>query len=337
MRGRRYTRVHRLLKIITLIQSGPRYGSGLNAGDLSRECGTSVRNIYRDLKMLDGAGVPVYRDDEYGGYRIRGDFFMPPVELTLEESLSLMLAARTIGKQEQVGMMKPLAMASAKVSDRLPMSIRRELDKCDGHIDIRLARSMHDDGIKDVYRDMQLAIGSGRKLDCRYVSPPGRREKRGSKVRGCDGDFLFRPYCLYWGKRAWYAIGLHEYYGEVRCMKLSRFEKVLVTKERYTIPKAFSLEKFLGKCWRMIPEGKVYKVELWFDPEFAETVADTHWHDTQDVVWQDDGSVTMRFEVDGLGEIKWWVLGMGPHCVVRKPVRLRGEVRKLAEGIIKNY
>jgi len=48
----------------------------------------------------------------------------------------------------------------------------------------------------------------------------------------------------------------------------------------------------------MIRGKKTYEVELHFDAEFAETVADTHWHPTQETIWQDDGSVIFRCKVD---------------------------------------
>ena len=69
----------------------------------------------------------------------------------------------------------------------------------------------------------------------------------------------------------------------------------------------------------------------------AETIADTHWHRTQDVVWRDDGSIEFTCTVDGLDEIVWWVMGMGPHCVVRKPAELVDRVRALAEQLYRQY
>ena len=86
----------------------------------------------------------------------------------------------------------------------------------------------------------------------------------------------------------------------------------------------------LGDAWRMIRGSRKYNVEIWFDAEFAETIADTHWHKTQQVAWQADDSIVFRCTVDGLDEIVWWVLSMGPHCVVSKPRALAERVKQLA-------
>jgi proteasome accessory factor B len=103
------------------------------------------------------------------------------------------------------------------------------------------------------------------------------------------------------------------------------------------IPEDFSLARHLGNAWRMIRGQKTYRVELAFDPEFAETIADTHWHPTQEVIWNDDQSITFRCKVDGLEEIVWWVLSMGPHCVVNKPKELAEQVKELAAAMVANY
>ena len=105
----------------------------------------------------------------------------------------------------------------------------------------------------------------------------------------------------------------------------------------YAIPDDFTVESYLGNAWRMIRGKKRYEVELRFDAAFAETIADTHWHSTQQIDWHEDGSITFRCTVDGLDEIVWWILSMGPHCVVAKPKELAGRVKELATKIVEKY
>ena len=101
--------------------------------------------------------------------------------------------------------------------------------------------------------------------------------------------------------------------------------------------KDFSLDDHFGNAWRMIRSDDEYDVELVFDAEFAETISDTLWHPTQEFQWHDDGSITFTCKVDGLNEIVWWILSMGPHCVVKQPQVLADRVKDLAQGIIKSY
>ncbi len=324
--ARAYTRVHRLLRILSLIQSR----RDLNAAKLADLCDTTPRTIYRDLNMLEGAGIPYSFDPETRGYTIRRDFFMPPVELALEESLALICLAEQVSSREQIPFLEAAARAVVKIRSQLPGRIRDRLEEVSPHLEIRLAAATPPDGIADVYQLVRKAIATRRALRCVYETPRRRPSEPPER-------FLFRPYCLFFGQRAWYAIGHHSGRRELRCLKLNRFTRMEPTDTPYAIPDDFSLRSYLGKAWRMIRGDRVYKVELHFDAEFAETIADTHWHDTQEIEWHDDGSIAFRCEVAGLDEIVWWVLSMGPHCTVRRPKELARRVRDLARKTAAKY
>lgn len=322
-----YGRIHRLLKILTLIQSE----AGWNARRLALKCGTTERNIYRDLKMLQGAGVPYFHCDETNGYRVRNDFFMPAVSLSLEESLALVALAEHVGRTEQVPFTSAAGKAIEKIRCNLPRPVQDELQKLDGGMAIHLAASAPPEGMLDVYQAVRQAIASRRALDCEYES---LGDGNGSKPKG---RFLFQPYKLFFSQRAWYAVGYHGGRKAVRSLKLNRFTRCNLTDKPYAVPDEFSLKQHLGNAWRMIRGKDSFDVVIAFDAEFAETIADTHWHATQRIDYHDDGSITFRCKVDGLDEIVWWVLSMGPHCRVKQPKELAARVRELAAKMVASY
>ncbi len=312
-----YSRIHRLLKILTLIQGS----RGWTAKRLAEECGTTERTIYRDLKMLEGAGVPYFFDEQTSGYSVRRDFFLPPVQLTLDEALALAALAEQVGGLEQIPLTRSAGRAISKVRGQLPNRIRDELEKIVDQVSIKLAATTPPEGIDDVYETMRRALSGGLALKCQYESPGGNGEAK---------SFVFKPYTLLFNQRAWYAIGHHDGHDAVRCLKLNRFCRLELTDRRFERPEQFNVDDHLGNAWRMIRGETSYDVELVFDAEFAETIADTHWHRTQEVMWMDDGSIHFRCTVDGLEEIVWWVMSMGPHCTVKQPPELADRVRELA-------
>lgn len=332
-----YSRIHRLLKILTLIQGQ----TGWTARRLAQECGTTERTIYRDFKMLEGAGIPFHFDEQSRGYQVRRDFFLPPVQMTLEEALALVVLGEQVGGREQLPFTRPAEKAIVKLRGQLPAALRQELETIVNHVAVRLGPVNPPEGSADVYELVRAALSRKRSLLCEYDSVSAANAARlngdGFDVAEGGEPFHFDPYTLFFSHRAWYAVGHHGGRGEVRCLKLNRFTRCEPTQRRFTIPQRFTLDDHLGKAWRMIRGSKRYRVELWFDPTFAETIADTHWHGTQEVIWNEDGSITFRCEVDGLEEIVWWVLSMGPHCVVRKPAELVRRTRELAESIVARY
>jgi len=321
-----YTRVHRLLKIISLIQSS-RYW---NAADLARECETSERNIFRDLQQLEAAGVPIVFDETAKGYQVATQFFMPPVHLTAEEALALSALCEHISKHEQIPFLKAAWRALHKIESQLPSEIQQDLAQQARSMFIRTAPAMPPDGYQDVYDDMQNALASKCALRCRYepVAAGGLNDRAAKNTS--EDTFEFHPYALLFSVRAWYVIGLHGGRDDLRCLKLSRFSKVTPTEIEYEIPVDFDVQQHLGNAWRMIRDGDDVRVQIEFDAEFAQTVADTQWHRTQEIDWHAGGGCTFRCTVAGLSEIEWWVLSMGPHAKVIEPKELADRVKKLA-------
>jgi predicted DNA-binding transcriptional regulator YafY len=319
-----YTRVHRLLRILTLVQSR----SGWTARDLAAECGVEERTIFRDLNELGGAGVPIVFDSATGGYRVQQEFFLPPVQLTAEEALSMGLLCEHIAQHEQIPYLKPAWRALHKLVAQLPESVREEVNSVLGQMAVQTERAVPPDGHSDVYDRIREAIATKRALVCSYESLSG-----GSP----DEIFDFEPYTLFFCVRTWYAIGFHSGRDAVRCLRLNRFTKVTPTERPYEIPDSFSLESHLGNAWRMIRGDTEYDVELRFSPEFAQTVSDTRWRPNQSLEFHQDGSVTLKFRVAGLAEIVWWVLSYGPHCVVVEPPMLRDRVSELARRTFELY
>ncbi|MEX2672875.1 MAG: WYL domain-containing protein [Phycisphaeraceae bacterium] len=319
------TKVHRLLRLLTLMQQGDAGNAAVLAGQL----GVAERTVYRDLAVLTDLGVPHYFDDEDGRYRVRKEFFLPPVQLNAAESLALLCLANGIGGDEQIALTGAASRAMEKVRGQLPQRVLDELGDVHEHMDVNLpASGPAGESIRDVFGLVQSAIRQRRALRCCYESLNSETD---------DRPFVFRPFALAFDQRAWYAIGHHDGRGEVRRLKLNRFVAVDQTDTPYAIPDDFSLAAYRGKAWRMIRGDTLHKIVIDFTADMAETVSDTNWHPTQQIDDHPDGSITFHCEVEGLDEIVWWLLGYGPHAHVREPAELAERVAELARGTVERY
>ena len=347
-----YTRrIHRLLQIITLVQGDTTF----TPARLTQELGLEERTFYRDIKVLRDAGVPIDFDKERNGYVISRDFFLRPTELSIEEALSLCLLAQQAQPAEQLPHTRHAARAIEKIRSNLPTAFRDELEQLIPHVEVALARS-ENEGASDVFAKIQHAITSRRSVKCGYQSlrgkddapedapdeapdeaPDDAPDNKPDNTPDNTRAFRFDPYALYFGQRAWYVIGKRHSDGVLRTLKLSRFVECTPTNQPFAIPDDFSLETYFGQAWRMMRGEGRHKIELRFSAAFAETVADTWWHASQESEQHDDGSVTMYFEIDGLDEIVWWILSYGPHCTVIQPPELRDRVVNAARKMLESY
>jgi proteasome accessory factor B len=319
-----YTKVHRLMQIISLVQTQ----RGWTTKELARELGTTGRTIFRYINQLRELGIPIENTPNNNGYTIRGTYFMPPVQLTIEEALAMSALCETLADSGAIPFIRPASMAIHKIQSQLPLSIRQELTQRLQTMQLKTSPTMDEEGYKDVYDTAQSALLKKKILECKYESIGGGSE---------DEIFLFHPYALFFGTRAWYIVGYHEGRDAIRTLKLSRFLRMDMTKHSSEVPASFSLEKHFGNSWIMIPGKKDYKVEIKFEHPFSLTVSDTRWHATQEIEWHNDDSCTFKCTVSGLDEIVWWVLSMGPNCKVLKPKELSERVVTLSKKITERY
>jgi len=321
-----FTKLQCLFRLVTLLQTG----DGGNAAHLAAKFNVVPRTIYRYLHDLNELGVPCYFDEEADCYRIRKDFFLPPLHLTASETLALTFLVERVAGQEQIALTGPAAQALEKIRARLPDKVLKEIGEVDDHIAVQLLPTgPAGDAIKDVFEPIREAIATRRAVRCRYESLNPDSDS--------NETFLFKPYKLFFDHRSWYAIGDHAGRGEVRRLKLNRFISIEATDHPYEIPQDFTLESYRGKAWRMIRGEATFNVVIHFDAMMAETVSDTHWHPTQEIEDHEDDSITFRCEVDGLEEIVWWVMGYGPGAQVIEPRELADKVAMLARETAKKY
>lgn len=317
------SRIYRLLRLITMLQSGRTH----TAGELAGELEVSKRTIFRDLNMLELAHIPYYHDPDSGGYRISQHFFLPPINLTITEALAMLMLTSRLRGARRLPLLSQAARAAMKLESALPPSIRQHVGSVIDRVSVSLGALAGHKGMDAMFDRLTSAI-IGRNI-CRvvYISFYERRQI----------VTFIHPLRLMFLGRAWYVLAYSARHRQVRTFKLGRIRKLAVTARAFGWPKDVDLEKHFGSAWSMIPEGKLYDVHLRFGPKVSGNVAEVQWHPSQRVQWNDDGSVDYYVRVDGLGELSWWVLGYGDQVEVMEPPQLRDRVARTAAAVLNKY
>ncbi len=319
----RVSRIWRLLRLITLL-SGRR---SLTAGELGRELEVSRRTIFRDLSALEMARIPYYYDRTSGGYKINQHFFLPAVNLTLKEALALLLLAGGAFGSEPVPLLKDSVYAAAKLESVLPEPIREHVGSVIDNFRMNLGPVSSHEGLDSVFSRLAAAIHDKHVCEIRYSS---FHEGKQITVR-------LHPLRMVFHQRAWYLIAYSVKHKELRTFKLVRMDKLTVTSRAFSRDRDPQLDDYFGNAWGMIPEGKLYKVHLHFEPKVAGNVAEVLWHPQQKAEHNDDGSIEYHVTVDGLGEITWWILGYGDQVEVIAPKVLRKRVAEVALAVLEKH
>lgn len=317
-------RITRLLKLLQILQSG----SGQNANGLAEECGVSRRTIFRDLEALRAAGVPLNYDKAYDRYSIPSSYFLPPLNFTPAEAMSLMALASELGRDDRLPFYGPAFSAAMKLEGSLPSALRAQFRDLLRTIRIRPSTYAQISDKESFYQALVDARRNRRVVRIKYDSLT-ENKRITTKLR---------PYHLLFCRHSWYVIGRSSLHDEVRTFNLSRLVSLQQMKARFAVPRGFSVERHLGNAWLMIPErGTDHRVAIRFQPLVAQNVAEVRWHKTQETTFQKDGTMIFRARVSGLGEIVWWILGYGDQAEVLQPKKLRDLVAQRIKSMAKIY
>lgn len=308
------SRIQRLMRLIVVLQTS----SSQTVADLMKELNVSRRTLFRDLDVLKAAGIPIYHDRDRG-YRINQSFYLKPVNLTVPETLGLMLLTKHFAGRANEPLVGPAIAAIYKLLTTVPEPLRSACSEMMANVTVEHAPKILSDGESKFYACVSRCIDERRVVRFNYQGPLDDKPLAGK----------LQPYLLHFSNRAWYVLGHSDTHNEVRMFKLMRFMSMSRTEQRFNRPARFNATDKLGGAWQMIPEGKLYTVELIFSARVATNVAEVQWHRSQRHDLLKDGRCKMTFRVDGLDEISWWVCGYADQVEVVRPPKLRQIVRQM--------
>ncbi len=317
------SRIYRLLRLITMLQSKRNY----TVDELADELEVSRRTVFRDLNVLEMAHIPYQFDPLAGGYSISQHFFLPPVNLTITEALAMLSLTGRLRTTSHVPLAAEAARAAVKLESVLPREIGQYVGTVLDRLSMQMTPTAGHERHEDIFNSLTQAVGD------RHVCKVGY----GSLYEGKDITTLLRPLRLVFIERAWYVIAYSELHKEIRTFKVVRIKSLSVLKRRFVQPEDVDLTEYFGDAWKMIPEGQMYDVHLHFAPRVARNVAEVRWHRSQTVHLNADGSSEFHVAVDGLGEITWWLLGYGDQVTVVSPPALAKRVADIAKAVVAKY
>jgi predicted DNA-binding transcriptional regulator YafY len=318
------SRIHRLLSLIGMLQ----VGRGWNVDALAQECRVSRRTIFRDLNLLRQAGVPLQFDDQQQRYRIPGTYYLPPTNFTPEEALALIVLCHDMGNGAGLPFFGPARSAAIKLESALPGKLRQQLHDMSDAVQIQPPPRNPLEGQKPVYEQLLDAVAGRRSVRIHYDS---LTEWKRIRTR-------LNPYRLLFSRRSWYVIGRSSLHRATRTFNVGRIHQIEPLEDRFAIPRGFSVERYLGNAWHLIPErGRDQQVVVRFSKMVAQNVAEVAWHKTQQLTFNPDGTLDYRVTVSGLGEISWWILGYGDQAEVLEPIKLRSLIAERAERMLNCY
>lgn len=207
-----YSEVNRLSRLTAiLIQFHTK--RMVTASELSQKFQVSKRTIYRDIKALEKAGVPILTE-EGKGYTLMEGYKIPPIMFTEKQANALILAEQLVLKNKDASFVKDYSEAIDKIKSILRYTIK---DKANLLADrTQYDQVIHQERNSNNLSDLQNALTNYNLVKIQYMNKEGTATNR-----------LIEPFALLSAEN-WYLIAWCRLRKAFRFFRLDRIQKMAV-------------------------------------------------------------------------------------------------------------
>ncbi|SHK29871.1 helix-turn-helix transcriptional regulator [Rhodothermus profundi] len=314
-------RTERLFALILLLQTRP----GLTAQQLAEHFGVSRRTIFRDLRALSEANVPLTYA-EGGGYEILEGYQLPPLMFTAREAATLLIGTAFIKRQPDASLRADADAVALKIRSVLPQPIREYIDRLQERIviDPYWLQTMQGSGEETGYwYELSEAIARQQSVHLAYYVP-SRDELTQRKVD---------PLGLVYYTDHWNLIAYDHLRKDIRNFRLDRIQRLAVLSERFTPPRDFDLNAYLEAQGA---PSEAYRIRLRFAPatyRWARRSIPARIESEQET----PEGIEVTFAFENLEYLARWLLRYGTEVEVLAPEALRAQLRAQARAVLARY
>jgi predicted DNA-binding transcriptional regulator YafY len=294
---------------------------GATVRELAQELEFSEKTIRRDLETLRNSGFPIEEArEDYGRkrWRLHGGSFNPPrLNFNLEEVAALYLGRRFLEPLAGTMFWQGAQKAFSKVRSFLGDNALRHLEK--------MAAAWHQTTIGncDYSKQAELIDDLMVAIEDRLIAFITYQSARSTE----PVTYEVYPYGLVWHRGSLYLIAFSRHHDEIRNFKLDRLTEVATETLKFQKPADFNLQDHLKDSLGIFhTTGEPKTVRIRFAATVARYVQEHHWHASQKLRPQKDGSLILELQLASLEEVKSWIQSFGPNAIVLEPEELREEV-----------
>lgn len=340
-----------------------RGGRVVSAAELAARFEVSQRTIYRDIEVLSGLGVPVSAEmGRTGGFRLGEGYFLPPVTLTPEEAVSLIVGLCLMRRLRVMPFPKEAELAERKLLAALPEGTARLVSGMERYIGFErvppdLLHPEPDDPIAaplpkeaqppkeaqspheaEMVGRFLRALLSRSRLSMRYRSP----------WRGSEEELEIEARGLVWDRDRWYlattskaakgpgVAGGTSQAAKARLWRADRVLSLSAASSMHPVKDDFDVANLLDRRWL----GKA--MEAWRREAPARMAMSRSqaallakdWYYGRALFEEEGGRVVMTWGEDSAEEASRLVLWLGPGAEILEPREWRRTVAEKCRALL---
>ena len=203
----------------------------ITASELSQKFQVSKRTIYRDIKALEKAGVPILTE-EGKGYMLMEGYRVPPIMFTEKQANALILAEQLVLKNKDASFVKDYSEAIDKIKSILRYNIKDKANLLANRTQYN--QVINQERNSNNLSDLQNALTNYNLVKMQYINKEGTATNR-----------LIEPFAILSAEN-WYLIAWCRLRKEFRFFRLDRIQKMEILSENFE-PHNLTLQEYFDQ------------------------------------------------------------------------------------------
>lgn len=307
-------RLDRLAAILTQLQSKRL----TKASEIAARFEISLRTVYRDMRALEEAGVPIIGEAGQGYALVEG-YRLPPVMFTKEEALSFLVAEKLMLESADQAVGLHFSDAMVKIKAVLKTVEKDTLEQLANQIEIvgkPVSKSIHPNYLQTLLN----ALANKQVIQIDYVT----FEEEKSSTRQLEAVGIYYSY------EKWYVIAWCRLRNDYRNFRLDRIQSIKVLEEVFSTAHP-SLKSYLKKVEK---KQDLHHVVIHVPKHVYKYIQEEKFHHGFVMELKIDDGYEFTFMTSSLEGLARWLIMLGDHVTVIKPPILHQLILDLLQHML---
>ena len=310
-------RIDRISAILIQLQSR----RIVKASDIAERFNISLRTVYRDVKTLEEAGIPLIGEAGVG-YSIMDGYRLPPVMFTREEATAFLTAEKFVEKLTDASTMANHKSAMYKIKAILKTTEKNLLEDMDGNIEVfkNLNQSHLPDN--DYIQTILNSIVQKNVLSVEYFAHHSQENTKRD----------IEPVGIFYQDSYWHLIAYCRLRKDYRDFRIDRIKSLKVTHEFFASQHPTLKQYIVKTAEEKHLDTVIIKVEKSVYPNLSQQKYYSGFVSEKTI----GDCIEMTFLTTSLEGFARWFMMFGDQGVIIEPNKLRDRVKEISEKLIQN-
>lgn len=308
-------RIDRITAILIQLQSR----KIVKAQDIADRFNISLRTVYRDIRCLEEAGIPIISEAGVG-YSIMDGYRLPPVMFTKDEATAFITAEKLIEKMVDSVSEENYKSAMYKIRAVLKSAEKEHIETLENHIEVLENPYLPSGKTKmDPIPTILNAISTKHILSIQYFANHSQEQTKR----------WIEPVGIFYLANHWHLIAYCHLRKDYRDFRVDRIFSIQITDDKIKQQHP-ALKSFLKKISK---EQELITVMMLVDKQVMRYLGEQKYYNGFISQREVKGRIEMTFLTSSLEGIARWYMMLGDYAEIIQPEELKIRIREISDQI----